>query len=404
MSKTPKIISIFLAGLFCLLFVSCDGKPTTDANKTELVASVVKSDLQEGVLYASAEGGTIGYEATLKLVTKENSTRDFDLYFMTYEVGKAVTDREKSACAVFSRDKTLYRTKFIGSDRLFYSIASTNYELEVNNLLSSGKAQIVTVTDKQIINGVFEVLIQTFFKTPDESYVDFPSFTDATINFLKNEGSLNLGSATKVYNGFRLSVDLISNINVYLNTLISIGENIDNAATMTVGELYVLPEFTQIFKPLLQYTSAKTVESIINIVLFNMVGESYKTFFTIPSAQQSENGYDYLNRFINTKVQGFTIASMRINDLIEIAGGNPDEKLKDYFYSFKNDLLDAVKKFTDTFKIVYFFDEEMSLTRISADFNLKESNFDSSVLITYQSSHVKFNYYPMKVSSGLCKL
>lgn len=404
MSKTPKIISIILAAVLCCLFASCEGKPTTDANKTELVAGVVKSDLQEGVLYASAEGGTIGYEATLKLVTKENATRDFDLYFMTYEAGKDVTDREKAACAVFSRDKTLYRTKFIGSDKLLYSIAATNYELEVNNLLSSGKAQIVTVTDKKIFDGIFTTLIQAFFQMPDENYVDFPGFTDAAISFLKNEGSLNLGSATKVYNGFRLSVDLISNVNVYLNTLITIGESIDNAATMTVGELYDLPEFSQIFKPLLQYTSAKTVESIINIVLFNVVGESYKTFFTIPSAQQSENGYDYLNRFINTKVQGFTIASMRINDLIEIAGGDADEKLKDVFYDFKNDLLEAVKKFTDTFKIVYFFDEEMSLTRISADFNLKESNFDSSVLITYQSSHVKINYYPTKVSSDMYKL
>lgn len=401
MSKTPKIISIFLAALLCVMFVSCEGKPTTDVNKAALIASVVKSDLNEGILYASAEGGNIGYEATLKMLTKENSTRDFDLYFMTYEAAKQVTDREKSACALFSRDKTIYRTKYVANDNLLYSIASTNYELEITNLLSSGKAQLVKLSDNNVLGSVFNGLLQAFVKMPDENYIDFPSFTDATVNFLKNEGSLNLGSATKVYNGFRLSVDLIENINVYLDTLISIGATVDSDATITVGGFYALEDFTRVFKPLLKNTSAKTVESILNIVLFNEVGEGYADFFSVPSAGASENGYDYINRFINTKVQGFTIASMRIKDLVEIAGGNANAKFKDYFSDFKKNLTKAVKNFTDTFKLVYFFDEAMTLTRISADFNLKESNFDSSVLVTYQSSHVKINYYPQSVSGTM---
>ncbi len=398
MKLAPKIISLLLAIIVTFSLIACEGETTTEYIKNDLVASAKNSDLSSGVLSLNMEGTEFGYDATIKL--SGNQKFDSDLYFMTYHVNENISEQEKKAAAVYLRDGNIY-TVFVGGEKTFslIPISTSNYELEINNHLLNTTDTIGLLYSKTEFYGAITEFLNNLFPVSDSFIERLATLPDNLMGLLKNAYALGSGDATEVYNGYRLSVDVVSTIKKCLLKFVEIGKAIDKDPSITVEGLYNSTEFNDLFMPILVDTDATTARSLLAAINDYLAKENSEISFDILEAIDSENAYDYLKRFINTKVKGLTIASLRIKDLADMFGDS-NASMEQRFSEIRTTVLDAVKQFTDALKIVYFFDTDKALTRISIDFNLKKDSFIASVL-AYENTHVKIDYRPQEVEEDL---
>ncbi len=398
MKKMPKIISLLLAITVIFSLVACEGETTTEYIKNDLVASVKNCDLSSGILSISAEGTEFGYNATLKLSGNRNF--DSDLYFMTYLVNENISEQEKKAAALYLRGGNIYSVLVDGKKEFsLIPISTSNYELEINNHLLYTTDKIGLLYTNEEFGTAISEFLNNLFPVTDSFLQRLYGLPENLMGLLKNAYALNCGSATEVYNGYRLSVDVVSTIKECLVKFVEMGKAIDKDQSITVEGLYNSKEFSDLFMPILVDTDAKSARSLLTYINDYLAHEKYEISFDLPEVTEGENAYDYLKRFINTKVQGLTIASLRINDIADMFGDDATS-MEERFSEIRTTILDTVKQFTDALKIVYFFDTDKNMTRISIDFNLKKDSFISS-LLSYENTHVKIDYRPQEVESNL---
>lgn len=412
MKKTSKIISALLVVALTFFAVACEGTEADDAIKADLVYAVSKSDISSGILKAEAKGQNSGGTLTAVVSLKSNE-RNYDAYFTMFttdEEGK----QNKVGSGLFSRQDDVYETKFDKSTDFasfsadwFTPIASSDYKTEIDNLLSHQRA-ILSKTDK--VKDAYSLLSKAtgvLFDLPESTLSKINEFPDVLLSFLQNKGILQTGTATAVYDGgYRLSVDVVAGVKNSLKDLVKIGEIIDATPSITLDDLYNSKEFQEPFKCVLETSGARFIEEALNVLKYKLIKAGYEVDLDVIKAKRGENAFDYLYRFLNGKIQGLTIASLRVSDLIEILGADKDFSMKEKFEEFSNEIVDGIKKFTDSLKVVYFIDGDLKLTRISIDFNLKESNFPTpsfpaSSIIIYKNAHVKINYEPQDVQGTL---
>lgn len=407
MKKTSKIISALLLVALIFFAVACEGTATDDTIKADLVYVVSKSDISSGILKAEAKGQNSGGALTA-VVSLKSDERNYDAYFTMFtadENGK----QNKVGTGLFSRQGALYETKFDKSTDFaslsadwFTPIASSDYKTEIDNLLSQERA-VLSKTDKvedaySLLSKVLDVL----FDLPESTLSKIDQFPYVLLSLLRNRGILQTGTATAVYDGgYRLSVDVVGGVKNSLEDLVKIGEIIDSTPSITLDDLYNSKEFQDAFKSVLEASGASFAEEALNVLKYKFIEAGYKVEFDVLKAKRGENAFEYLYRFLNGKIQGLTIASLRVSDLVEILGADKDFSMKEEFEEFSSEIVDGIKKFTDSLKVVYFIDRDLKLTRISIDFNLKDSDFSAVSVITYKNAHLKVNYEPQSVEGLL---
>lgn len=409
MKKAPKIISIIFAIVLSFVMVACEGEAMTEAAKADLVFKVVKSDLSSGVLKIESKGQDVGYEVNMA-ISSVSGGRDFDAYMLMYDVEENLSKQNKVATGLFLRGDDLYVTKFDketafrnGTSDYITTVSSSDYQTEIDNMLENERATFNACASMTEIYSFLGNVVG-FFVGADDYFADSASnLPDMLLSFLKNEGVLERADATIVYNGYRLSVDIIESIKKSIDDLKNIGTIIDEDSTMTLDGLYDSKEFQNLFKKTLLSMSATTIEDFLNFVVYKSTdAEEYSNLsLTVMSAKRGENGFDYLKRYFTEKINGVTIGSLRITDLAEMLGKTDATSFEKLFTDVGTKLYDGVKKFVDAFRIVYSYDEDMNLTRIYVDFNLKASDFTSVSIITYDNAHVKISYEPQALSNPL---
>lgn len=407
MKKTSKIISALLLVVLTFFAVACEGTATDDAIKADLVYAVSKSDISSGILKADAKGQNNGGALTA-VVSFKSDEKNYDAYFTMFttdEEGK----QNKVGTGLFARQDDVYQTEFDKSidfanfsTDLFTPIASSDYKTEIDNLLSQQRA-VLSETDK-VEDGysLLKKVLNVLFDLPESTLSKINEFPYVLLSLLQNRGILQTGTATAVYDGgYRLSVDVVDGVKNSLKDLVKIGEIVDATPSITLDDLYNSKEFQEAFKSILEASGAKFMEEALNVLTYKLLKAGYSVDLDVIKAKRGENAFDYLYRFLNGKIQGLTIASLRVSDLVEILGADKDFSMKKEFEEFSSEIIDGIKKFTDSLKVVYFIDSDLKLTRISIDFNLKESNFFDSSIMAYKSAHVKVNYEPQDVKAIL---
>lgn len=407
MKKTSKIISALLLVVLTFFAVACEGTATDDAIKADLVYAVSKSDISSGILKAEAKGQNSGGALTA-VVSFKSDEKNYDAYFTMFttdEEGK----QNKVGTGLFARRDDAYQTKFDKSidfanfsTDLFTPIASSDYKTEIDNLLSQQRA-VLSETDK-VEDGysLLKKVLNVLFDLPESTLSKINELPDVLLSLLQNRGILQTGTATAVYDGgYRLSVDVVDGVKNSLKDLVKIGEIVDATPSITLDDLYNSKEFQEAYKSILEASGAKFMKEALNVLTYKLLKAGYSVDLDVINPKRGENAFDYLYRFLNGKIQGLTIASLRVSDLVEILGADKDFSMKKEFEEFSSEIIDGVKKFTDSLKVVYFIDSDLKLTRIAIDFNLKESNFFDSSIMTYKSAHVKVNYEPQDVQAIL---
>ena len=400
MRKFVKLLSFTLAFITCFLFTACSGETTTQSIKNDLIASAQNTDLSSGVLNVKTIGSLNGYEATLKVQSLDSGNM-FDFYLMSYNVEENITEQNKRASALFLRNDKIY-TIFVDGVNKFsmFEIASSNYEVEVQNHLKYTSDKVEFYAEKQ----AFYDSVADFFEilTPaGATNFNLPHIMQVIFSVVKNSYALNTSSPTKVYNGYRLSVDIVKSLQQALNKLIEIGETIDGKPTITIEDLINSQQFTDLFKSFLESIQANVLENLVKFINYTLANAGYTISFEELKAYDLENAYDYLIRFVNTKVQGLTIASLRIFDLVQMMGYD-NLSFKEYFSELRITISDTIKKFTDTLNILYTFDLDKNLVKLSIDFNLKKSS--SADIFDYENIHVKIDFTPKSVVDELLKI
>lgn len=400
MKTKHKIISLLLAIVVTFSLIACEGETTTEYIKKDLVDSVKNCDLTSGVLTVNTQGSTYGFDATVKI--SGNQTFDSDFYFMTYLIDENIFAQQKKAGAAYLRNLNVYTIFFDGESKFsLLPVTTSNYELEINNYLLGSDDKIELLYSQEEVGYAIKGFLGNFVSVSDNFIQRLAYLPENLKGLIKNAYALNNGMATEVYNGYRLSVDVIEILKECLLKFVSIGKAIDNNSSITVEGLYNSQEFNDLFKPILTSTDGKIVNQALLYLNGYFESKNVGISFDIPTPRENENAYDYLNRFISTKVMGLTIASLRINDLTDMLGGIGDS-WEAYFSKIRADVLDMVKQFTDALKFVYFFDGNMVMTRISVDFNIKK-NFISPDF-AYESVHVKLDYRPQPILKSDLKI
>lgn len=409
MKKAPKIISIIFAIVISFVMVACEGEAMTETAKADLVVKVVKSDLSSGVLKIESKGQDVGYEVKAN-ISSVSGGHDFDAYMLMYDVEDNISKQNKVATGLFLRGDDLYVTKFDrettfrnGASDCITTVSSSDYQTEIDTMIENERATFNAFASMTEIYSFLGNVVG-FFVGAEDYFVDSASnLPDMLLSFLKNEGVLENADATIVYNGYRLSVDIIDSMKKSLDDLKNIGNIVDKDSTITLDGLYDSKEFQNLFRKTLLSMSATTIEDLLNFVVYKSakLEEPSATSLTVISAKRGENGFDYLKRCLTEKINGVTIGSLRITDLAEMLGNTGVTSFEKLFADVGTKLYDGVKKFVDAFRIVYSYDEDMNLTRIYVDFNLKASDFTSVSIITYDNAHVKISYEPQAVSKPL---
>lgn len=398
MKRIIKLIAILVVTVLSFSLVACAGSATQEGVKDSLVAKIAESDFTSGELSVNVKGGTNFYDAVAR-IRKLNGDYDVDFYFITYPLSGSVSENEKTGGAFFARQDSLYLVDF-GGEAFTTKVSTSNYEAEIDNLITTKKANFSYLAERETIYALLGGVLQNTFDFPPSTAGKIPSFTDTLVSFLQNRASLQKGDAVEVYNGYRLSIDVMSNLTASFQSLQDIGKTIDDDATFTLEQLYFLPEFTSLFKDFLVYTDAQVAEELLNVIKYKLERGGYVANYEVIKTLPKENAYEYLYRFINTKVQGLTIASMRIKDLIEMIGFKEGTSVKGLMVNLTEDIMGTVKEFTDTLKVIYFFDEDMNFTRVSMDFNLKKNDVFSTRVWSMESAHVKVDYRLKDVSAS----
>lgn len=397
MKKILKFISLILVVAMSLSMVACIGGETDEEMKEKLVDSVKKSDLYSGIVTFNVEGEKNGYDAKL-LVAYENGDYKFDMYLMRYLVSENISEQEKQATAIYLRDDNVYTVIVKGEKKVtFIPVSSTDYAQEVIKHLSTTTDEIgYLCTRKEFYSNIIQ-LLSTFLPDYDVEEAKIPTLPDILLAVVKNDYLLDNSVATDVYNGYRLNVDAVKIIKDCLNKFVEVGNAIDKNKTMTIEGLYNSSEFNSLFKPILVRTDAKIVNRILSLLNDKIKKSGSDFLLDVIEPSEGENGYDYLGRFINTKVHGLTVASIRVTDIAESFGMQPDKSFGEKFQSISQVFYETFKKFTDALNVIYFFDDDASLQRISIDFNLKKLSFLSEEISAYDNAHVRVNFFPCNV-------
>lgn len=399
MKKTPKIISLILAITFSFSLIACAGEETNAEMKKRLTDTVRSSDLRSGIVTFNMESEKIGYDAKM-LVANEEGDYKFDMYLMGYEVDKNISRQKKQATALYLRDNNVY-TIIVddNKDLTFFPVASSNYELEINNhiLTTTDKIGYLCTRDEFYARAVD--LFITFFPDADAFVEKMPTFADILISVAQNEYALSSAGATKVYNGYRLNVDVVKLLQDLVVKFVSIGRSVDNDTTKTVEDVYRSEEFSEVFESVFKKTEAKTVGQFISCINDLLKKRSYDFQFEVPEFSENENAYDYLGRFLNTKVKGITVGSLRITDITEKFGMQSGDSVEKLFKKTAEKFYEAFKKFTDALNVIYFFDDSATLQKIAIDFNLKHGNFIVDTMSVYDNAHVKVNFVPCRTEN-----
>lgn len=397
MKKVLKIISIALCSLLAISFTACQKTPD-DEVKSQLVAVVEEADFNFGSVTLSSK--TTSAESAFTLKYQKDDQFNWDLYYMKSQ--NDGSENVMKAQALFMRDDGLYSILSGGSFNPII-IPTSNYVSAIDSYLVNNPAQILKVMSKE---GLYEKIISAInliIKLPQGVEDNLEKLPELVLSLMKNPTLLLNGESTNVYNGYRLMVDLVECTKNYLDEFVKIGAKIDAEPTITVDELYNSQDFVQAFDGILKTSSAETAKQFVIAVNYLIEKNGSNVLFEVLEPIKGENAYDYFNRFINTKVSGLTIASLRIMDLAGIL--KIDSTIEEEFAIIRSNILDAIKSFTNTFKVVYFFDTDCNLTRISIDFNLKVSSFPSGAgILGYQSSHVKIDFRPLKPNDTLHKI
>lgn len=402
MKRIIKLICFLLAGVISFSLVACSGETASSVVKEDLINVVYNSDLSSGEITASVKGNENFYDFTA-LLQKTQKGYDLDMYFMTYSLTKSDLEKVKYAGAVFCRDDGLYLADF-GKGVYSVEVSTSDYKGEICDLLNSKKATYSYFDNSGEIYTVFASMLKNMFDLPDVTLEQLPLLPTTLFGFLQNRDSLNKGDAVVVYNGYRLSVDLMSNLRKSLNSIVEIGKTIDRDPSLTIEELFFTKEFTDVFKGLLVNTSAEIVKGLLDTVQYKLEESDYKISFPDLTPLEGENGYGYLYRFINSKIEGLTIASLRIKDLMLISGFKSDDSAEALFKKMTDRINDTVREFTDALKVIYFFNTEAELTRISLDFNLKTNNVLPDKLMATETVHVKVDFKLKDISSLLMQI
>ncbi len=402
MKRIIKLICVLLAGVISFSLVACSGETASSVVKEDLVNVVCQSDFSSGEITMSVKGDENFYDLTA-LLQKTQSGYDLDMYFMTYSLALSDSDRVKYAGAVFCREDGLYLADF-GSGVYSVEVSSSDYKGEIDNLLTSKKATYFYFEHSDEIYTGLASMLKNMFDLPDAALENLSLLPATLFGFLQNRDSLNKGDAVVVYNGYRLSVDLMNNLRKSLESITEIGKTIDQDPSLTIEELFFLPTFTDVFKGLLVNTSAEIVKGLIDVVQYKLEEEGYGISFPNLIPLDGENGYEYLYRFINSKIEGLTIASLRIKDLMLISGFKSDDSVEALFKKMTDRINDTAREFTDALKVIYFFNTEAELTRISLDFNLKTNNVLPDRLVATETAHVKVDFKLKDVSSLLMQI
>ncbi len=397
MKRTLKIISLILAITLSFSLVACFGEETNENMKNRLTESVRKSDLSSGVVTFNAESEKNGYDAKM-LVANDNGDYKFDMYVMQYRINDKISKQNKQATALYLRDDNIYTIIVKGEKKIsFFPVSSTNYEIEVSNHVLTTTDQIGYLCARNEFYADILELFKPFLPDFDLDTIKVPTLPEVLLSVIKNEYSLYNATATRVYNGFRLNVDVVKIIKECLTKFVAIGEAIDKNRTMTIGSLYASEEFVGLFKPILERTDAATIFRLLAFANERIKKSGYDYPLDVIEPLSGENGYSYLGRYLNTKIKGITVASLRITDIAENFGMNATESFKAKFSKTSEVFYETFKKFTDALNIIYFFDETATLQKISIDFNLKKGNFLPDGFSSYDNAHVKLNYVPCDV-------
>lgn len=407
MKKTSKIISALLLVALTFFAVACEGTATDDAIKADLVYAVSKSDISSGILKAEAKGQNNGAAVTA-LVSLKSDEKNYDAYFTMFETtdgGK----QNKVGAGYFARRDGVYETKFDKSTNFaslsadwFTPIASSDYKTEIDNLLSQQRAALSKTDKVKDAYSLLSKVLDVLFDLPESTLSKVNEFPYVLFSLLQNRGILQTGTATAVYDGgYRLSVDVVGGVKNSLEDLVKIGEIIDATPSITLDDLYNSKEFRDAFKSVLEASGARFMEETLNVLKYKLIKAGYQVDLDVIKAKRGENAFEYLYRFLNGKTQGLTIASLRVSDLLDILGADEDFSMKKECQEFSNEIIDGIKKFSDSLKVVYFIDGDLKLTRISIDFNLKESDYSTSSVLTYKNAHLKVNYEPQSVEELL---
>lgn len=402
MKRIIKLIAVLVVTVLSFSLVACEGHATQEGVKERLIEKVSESDFTSGELSVNVKGSENFYDAKAR-IRKLNGDYDVDFYFMTYPLSGNVSENEKTGGAFFARQDSLYLVDF-GEETYTTSVSTSNYEAEIANLISSKKANCSYLTERETVYALLGGVLQNTFDLPTSIAGKIPSFTDTLVSFLQNRASLENGVAVEVYNGYRLSIDVMAYLVTAFQNIQDIGKTIDDDATFTLEQLYFLPEFTSLFRDFLVHTDAQVAEEVLNVIKYKLEKGGYTANYEVIKTLPKENAYEYLYRFINSKVQGLTIASMRINDILEMIGFAEGASVKTLMKQLSDDIMGTVKEFTDTLKVIYFFDEDMNFTRVSMDFNLKKNAVVSTQVWSMESAHVKVDYRIKDVSDSFIEI
>lgn len=401
MNRFFKALSAFLAVMIAFSLAACEGEKTTDYTKNELVGKILSTDLSEGVFTASVDGAKRGYEGTAYVsgLSGESGAVSFDLYFVQYDIGEDNVKSNRSGSAVYLRGTDIYGALQDGQIA-DVSVTSSDYETEIINYINANEENFGFLTNTDDVIKYIENLFSYIIVIP-EGYSEYvaPIF-NAAINSVLNSYVLASGEATAVYNGYRLSIDIVGYIKESLDKLVELGAYIDSNPTTTLSELYTLPVFTDLFMPILSGCNASHVAAIMQLVNKVLISSGSETVLEVPDTYDDENGYEYLGRVLETKVNGFTVGAQRFTDVMSvIAPSVSEDGFESSFSKLRSNVIDIQKIFTDTLKLIFFFDTDMTLTRISADFNLKKSDYIYiDEVSSYSGMHAKVNFYPQGVT------
>lgn len=375
---------ILLTTLLCsVLGLTACGKEQ-DVTDKELLSSLVTEESGEYEINLSMKLGTASqYNVTAYLSTADGLCAD--VFAQNYSKDSETGAISNKGAALFFRDGNLYVDPY-GIDIKTNDYVSALKE-QLNGLDLSVNGNIFVALDDLFDDALGDILEEIFGLEKDLD-ITYDRFVETVLNNEQNKKTFKtlavnflsyVSEVKTVDDGYEVIINLNDFIEKLEEKIVSVAEYIDNNSDVTVQELYVSQPMKDLLGPLVEDITGKQIENL------------FKSFVSLADDQTlnladkiyvagDENAYDYLGKYLNKKVTGLTIGTIKVEDLVGKIVGD-DNYVLPVLKTEVEKLFAAAKQsikgiFPENFVITISFDKDKKFVECNTELKINVTDDD----------------------------